>query len=483
MQKVRDIVKGYYNVIHFVVLTAVLFACCWTEVAVWIALAIALLFCFKLNKEMLLTTFLFMSSFEIVFNQTIIKLNILTLIKMIILCFIVVKYLIEVIKKERKLNFRIIIPVAMYIVFLMIPISILSIKIAIDTLVFFVLIYLIKECGDEISLLNPARGLAGGLIVSSLFSLFKNKSARLASLAIKVVESDSYVRFSGLKLHPNSFAVMAVICLAVLLLMMIMNKINFWEFFTLFIPIFAFGYQTISRNFVLGMFVCGLTFLIIYIFKFKLKSWKVLVCLALCVVSLIGILNVETTIYLKRFGVIQSSVEVNCSIVNCEAQSIQNAWENNSEYDQQESADYENLEYMSDEWWRAVYDGKIKYDPGRVGIWKMYIKDWFSSPTVFLFGRGTDAAPIGQMAAHNALIEIARRNGIVGILFLVAIIISFINFKQFKLKHFYPLLVLILPFLTMSFFESLNMHKEFYIFLILSSILIYRESGRKNHNE
>ena len=106
---------------------------------------------------------------------------------------------------------------------------------------------------------------------------------------------------------------------------------------------------------------------------------------------------------------------------------------------------------LTEEEFEMVLNGELFYDPGRIGIWKLYFLQIFQSPKSFLFGYGILGPVIGKMYhAHNSAIEFMYRFGFVGYILLILLIISIIGFKNLrKVKKFATLLIYIVGVYSM----------------------------------
>ena len=128
------------------------------------------------------------------------------------------------------------------------------------------------------------------------------------------------------------------------------------------------------------------------------------------------------------------------------------------------------------------YEGMNEHegDPGRLGLWKLNIDDWLSSPKTFLFGRGLDSPDIRDTMQHNVILRILVKTGIVGLLFFVfflfAIFYTLYKNKKFKFT-LAPLLILLTVF-SLGLIDLRYPQVRFFLFILFFIIAVSdRESS------
>lgn len=454
MNKTINFVKANFEFLNYIILSILLFLGCFFEIAIWLLLFYAVLICFFYNYEKIFALYLYLSTFIGLFSLSVSAPLITFDFFTYALCTIIlVKYIYEIIKFKEKLNLKTLIPILVFSVFLVLPIHNLNAFPIIKTILFFLVLYVINEKKEKISLSKIVFLFSLGLIVSSFFALFKSISPRLMEIIPSQFVENTF-RFSGLFLHTNNFALHTTICLSLLFFLRYQNKISTTQFLLLFTPIFIFTYLTLSRNFIFAFIIVLLLFLIFYLIKNKKKSLKfMLVFGAVLLISVLCCFN-TTKVYMLR--IISTGESITDDVE-------------------------EDTSYQTDEWWEDVYNGEIKYDPGRFGIWEMYLKDFSSSANQILFGKGVGSVGVGQMAAHNLFIETLWRYGVIGYLLILGIIISFIDFKKLKgnFKAYASLLLIILPYFCLALFESTPMDLVFYVPVILAFFEILKKKDEK----
>jgi len=210
------------------------------------------------------------------------------------------------------------------------------------------------------------------------------------------------LRFSSLTNNPNDLYpfIICAIC-----------AIFVWHLKTKKLPIFyfpiigvltAFGFLTISRGYFLVLFALVFVYLVSCIFVFRQKS-IIPISICLCVLAVGSICVLPFTI--QNFDRMPQDETVD--------------------------ANYEISE-------------TVKYDPGRLPIWKKNLSEWAQSPRTIFFGQGFAAPNIWQMNPHNFVVFILIKTGLVGLLlFLVFMcMLIYLVFKKTKFNVF--------PFLFLS---------------------------------
>ena len=471
MSNVINFVKKNFECLSYVVIVILLLLGCFFEVPMWILTFVGLLCAIFFSYEKILALYLFITPFEGLFTSTIFEGHLFDLITLGLIGILAIRYFYDVIKKGEKLNFKIIIPMAIFLLFCLLPIHNINIKEMLIIASKLGVFYVVYQKREQISITKLTVFFSLGFILSSFLSFLRPWSPRIIEIIPYFVENN-YIKFSGLLRHPNTYALLIAICMCSLLYLKLIKKISALYFYLLFIPMFIFGFMTISRNFVIGMGLALLLFIIFYIVKYKKAAFKFLSLSFVIGVVILACLNLEVRLYLVRFKIAPVEIVqdyIDTSVID------EDIYPPLDEVDE----DYE-YEYKSDEWWDAVYRGEIKHDPGRKGIWEMYLTDWASSPMTILFGRGAGSKSIGQMNAHNLFIQTLWDYGIIGYILLFGIIFSFIDLKAFKkqTKKLYLLILLILPYYVLSMFESLALQISFYIFLILSCNELLKEKNK-----
>lgn len=457
-------IKPRFEIINFVVITFLLLLSCFFEFAVLLCVIYAICVSVFYNKQQILCLYLYLKCFENTFNTT--NINFVGTIIQGLFGIFVLKYIIELIKNRSKLYLPTLIPIIIFLIYIILPNHIVEWWNYLHTTLFMLAIYILSCTKEKISLSRLSIIYGLGLIISCSFSLLRPLSSRLQEILFYEFNSEfGLSRFAGFFFHPNTLAIHVLIGLSMLLIVYYKNQISSFNFFALFVPLFCFGYIALSRNFIVALSLSIIIFAIFYILKYKKKALKfLLIAFGICLVIVLSMFS-YTKLYLQRFN-----------LINFDANSQNNITVQFGEI--LTTAEQEELPpKFSDEWWQMVYDGKIHYDPGRKGIWQLYLSKWKQSPTSILFGYGKSAPDIGRMSAHNLLLSLLYKYGLVGVGLIIWIILAFL--LQFKInKNKLPYLIILIPILFISLFEALGNFWLIYMF----SILIFKNFQNEKLN-
>jgi len=269
----------------------------------------------------------------------------------------------------------------------------------------FLLFVCVKNL-DKLKLEAVAFFLAGGILLSSLLGLFRGLIPRL-SLVIPEFEG----RFSALMVNPNSLYMIVLCAIAAILVLNVQNKMNKYLFSGVFAALTVIGIATLSRAFILIYFLLVLAFGLVKVLKARKNKVELKKTLLF-----IGVLCIAVTI-LFLIPPFQAIISRFASLTNL---------------DSQQSVD-------------------TLYDPGRWGLWKLYIETWASSAKNIIFGLGF-ASPIGPngvkaTSAHNVLVVLLAQTGLVGLalfgFMLFCVFKSVSSARRFGLDTWLPALALI----------------------------------------
>ena len=479
-EKLINCLSSRCSVLLFITLTVILFLLCFFNWAVWILIGFVVVASIFLNITYIIGLILFMVNFLVCFVYD--GNNLWNYIYLYLIFILGIKYIISLIKTEekrsikesvlnifKKVNWKILIPILILFIFWFLPIHSNGFNPVVGNILDFILLYLAFEMRNKINFPYIVQIFCLGLVLSGLMSLLRPVSERLQDV-MAYVTTNGYVRFSGLMTHPNQFAIISIIAISLLFILKYSNKISYINFYTLFISIFILGYCSISRDFIISFYIALVIFFIACVIKYKKRFLKAAVALVFIIIAISGIFFTETKINLVRLNVLPES-----SISKYQESSDVGETKIVFESDVNE-ADYVKF---SDEWWQFVYQGKIRYDPGREEIWSEYFNDWESSAATILFGRGLSQPYIGAMMPHNFYLFILWRDGIIGLLIQFFILFSFIDFNKLKeIKKYWVVFVLLIPYLFTCFFECGFMF--FYLFFMLCCGFLFDNKYEKD---
>ena len=451
--KITSLINGKYALVFFVVLTTLLYLSCFVDWAVFVLIAFVVIFGLFLDVNNIVAALLFMVSFLVCFSYG--DKNIWNYIYIYFVFLLGVRYVLYLFKNEEKLtfkqsivvalkriNWKILIPIMALFVYWVLPIHSNVLGTVVGNILDFVVMYLVFEMRKEIKFPYLIQIFCLGIVISCLTSLLQPISSRLQEIMVQVPPVNNYTRFAGLTTHPNQLSVFAFIALSLLLFLKYQNKISYINFYALFLAILIFGYCSISRGFIVAFIIALAIFMFMYALKNRKRAIKVFVALA-CVLFVVG-------------GVFIQETQLNFDRISNLSDNVVYSDQGNNKEEEIVEVDENGKEYVkfSDDWWVAVYNGEIRYDPGRAALWSEYINDWKSSLQTMLLGRGLSHVYIGCMSPHNLYLLLLWRDGIIGLLLQCAIIISFINFRKLKeIKKYYSILIVLAPYLFSCLFE------------------------------
>ncbi len=444
--------KKHSELIVVSLVVFLLFLTCFFEEIVPFVLIFCILSSTFLNFEKTLQLILFLLPF-----RSILTLNNSSLIfrfSVIVIIFgMGVKYLIELFKKNKKVNLKTFIPISIFLIFIVLPIH----KVKLSNFVYIagilILLYLIFEYKNELSLKKLIYSIFYGLIISSLFYLTNFISSRVeGNELINAISGFNTPRFAGLYEHPNIIGMRVLLLLIGLFVLRYKEEINNGQFIVMSIISFIIGYLTISRIFILCFVILLIIFSILYVVKKRKKGLILCANIFMAVLAVSVVLYKQSIIYLSRANILPDSVIVRLFDECAEKETNQ---------------DYGDLEYGSDEWYQACINGEIYFDFGRSGFRKEYLKNWGKDIQTMLFGRGVGAKEIGQMNAHDWFIETLWKHGIVGSILILLILLSFINYKKITKFSFAIFVLIVLPVIINCMFESVEYYYEITVMIML----------------
>ena len=430
-------IKKHYELMAYCVLVALFLGACFSPIFAWIVtIYVVLLAIILYDETKLIGLMLFIYCFYVLIayqkNSSLMVYGegLYSTLTTFIRLRIFFTFLIRVVRREQKINWKIIVPLGLFLVYMALPLHECNLESFINELLFWGLLYIVFEKRKSIDFCYLVRIFVAGLIISSCLAMLRDVSPLLKRLSSGGYYYNSF-RPSGLTEHINVFASMTMIAICALLILKFKNKISSVEFFVGFVPLFILGYLTISRSFIITVAIGIAIFIIFYIFQRKVESLTFVSILLtiICITSIV--FNGATWGYLKRFAT--------------------------ETYDVDFKAEYFK-EFFYDqpvEWRQDVLEGKVRFDPSRQGIYYLYFTDWTSSPQNILFGRGIARPWIGvHFAAHNIFLQELWEHGLIGCIFYFIIILSIIDWKKFKYwqKHLSSLII-ILPYLALRLVE------------------------------
>ena len=328
-----------------------------------------------------------------------------------------IKYIIQLIKKEKKLM---IVPLAISVVLVIYSFynyDYSGIATLMGSLGLLACLYLTVANFNEINKTKLIKYFVAGILCSSLIAGLIKLSPTLSEI-INVGEH----RFQALTTHTNYLQLECGFAIACLLWMYLKKKLNLTQFAVLSFFLMGIGFLTKSKTFLIIVTLLVLIFLVVQFFKDK----KIFAFSLFIILLMSFIFMDEMIAIVDRFFVSQ----------------------------------HKNL------WDRIL--------TGRYSIWKEYVSACTQSFSTIMFGYGVCASPaIGGLHAHSDYLQIWYRYGLVGILLIVALIVSYLMLVDKKSKqkwyNFIPLLILLLMSIEETLLPYLGL-----MFILMTVLTIER---------
>jgi len=424
MKKMWAVIKSNPEVTGYVMLATLITGACFLPELLWVVAVYALLFAFFLRNEfkiagLILFLYNFCSVLKyptiiFVFNFKYLSFSLFDFLVVTLQIFIILIYTLRLFHKEKKINFKILTPIVLFLIYCLLPVHNVDWNDLIMLLIPCLSIYVIFETRDKINFVNIVRVLLIAIILSCMLSLCYEFSEFINSCLQFHHSESGVVRFQGLTSHSMHLAALAMLGICSLLFIKVNQKIKNMEFYLYFIMVFTFGYLSISRAYMITVgFAVGL-FSLFYFMRYKSKSLKSIITI-IGIIALVSLIFLDVTkTYFIRF---------------------------NTYYESWVPANENEL--------KDLLTGKIEVNLIRSDLYKYYLMDWSSSLKTIFFGRGISSPLIGGpgMNAHNIFLQMLWEHGITGYIFLIIIFCSVINWKEIKnWKMYLPVLILLIPF-------------------------------------
>ena len=436
MVKVKAFVTKYAYWLFLCGLVALIAGACFTDLS-WVVLVYIAGCAVLLTPEQLVATFMFTWCFDGLPCFTGSPLNGFLWYYLLLLLagHYFYTYLVE---RRGRVNGRLLLVTSvfcLYVVLRSFPLN-AGIVYPIYTFGLFVLVY---EQREKLAFTNLLKVLAVGLIVSGVLGLLYYVSPYLKNLFLILPAeygsmepyAHDYYRFQGLTRWCTQYAGLATIVVGGLLLAKYQKRLNDYWFYGLFVPVFIFAYQTLTRTFLLCALVALIIFAVAVCWRDRRQAWRTLVPLA-------GILVAVAVIFFTA------------TMGNFERIFHDNAME---------GAPLE-VSKITDEDWAAIKEGDGSYYDilGRRVLWSFYASDWVSSVTNLLWGQGVTHVLFSASTPHNWYLYFVWKYGLVGLVLFGAMFALMINWRQWRTKRFWvrlaPCLILVVPILLHGVFDD-----------------------------
>ena len=376
-----------------------------------------------------------------------------------------VRHIIKLIKTKEKPNLSIVVSVIIYLIILVLPIRtgldgskshFASFEYIASVAIVMALVYIVLKNREGFNFLIPIRLFICGLLMSCIYGLFYNVSDRLQCVITYSDYFDSVARFSGLFTGSNMLAIMSAFAFFITLYLYFSKKIQREAYLYTLIS-FVAGYSTMARSFLYTAIICFVLYAIFVVIRDKKQSYKeILPFLAIFII--IALIMFDTTKnHIRRLTL----------------DDLTNGYSNSTD--------------------KTIEEMEQMHDPGRGGLFKWYFKDFMSSITTILLGRGIAHPWKWGLSSHNTYLQSLWCTGIVGTLILCVIILLFIKaFTNLKLIDIIKLIftnpaiyVLFIPILALLFIENLffKMQCTVAVLLITSALLVISKNKEKTEEK
>lgn len=343
-----------------------------------------------------------------------------------------IRYIIGIVKKNRKLYLEpLILTLVILVFFSFIHYKIDDNGILQGAIIIAVLIgcYLTFSFRDKIdaykSTLAGLCGLVVSLVLSAATLIFKNYTFPIAANW-----GGKLVRFQGLTFNPNYLSILCICILTFCIYNLINRNGKRWINAAGIVLCTISGLLTMSKAFLVILCLVTIYVLIVLVRKFKKKSlFAILPMLAVIVLLLFCFKDFFKTL-LERF------------IAGSEKDTLLS-----------------------------------KITTGRTRIWSEYVAAITSSISEMLFGVGLFTMDLPINSPHNTYLFYLYRLGFIGIILLILLAMSYYKCSDKKIKiNFYNLLPLTM-FLILGL-EEMVINERFFIFFVIGLIMLSRSEDK-----
>ena len=346
---------------------------------------------------------------------------------------IILKYVIDIVKKRRKFY------VLPFVLTTMIALVFSLINYGYDTIgleqgalvvILLYVIYFIFVYRDQININKCYKHLVYGIAISMALGLIVMLFQEHYAYEMFYFDG-TYKRLKLFSFHQNHLAMHACFAISYFMYLILNKKYVLWFNIVCVAFCMIVGLWTLSKAFILMMAIFFVYLAIYLICKYKWKSLKVILPV-IVVMALMGfVFKGFVTKILDRF----LAYNTTSSFIN-------------------------------------------RITTGRSAIWYRYLKETTSSVPKLLFGVGLFSKELVSIGAHNVLIFLVYRMGLVGLIALGTLAFSYYKLSgvkfSFKLRHILPFSAyFILSFNEMIFSD------RFFLYLVFGIVLMSKQYEEK----
>ena len=431
MVKVKAFVTKYAYWLFLGGLAVLLFGACFTNLN-WVILIYLAGCAVLMTPEQLVATLFFTYCFDgLPLDEVFIHYYLLSLLAG--------HYLYQLIERRGRVSGRLALVTMVFCLFILLrawPLRYYTVVVIFDIIMFF----LVYEQREQFVFTNLLKVLAVGLIVSGVLGLLHNVSPYLkrifsylpAEFGSMEPYAHDYYRFQGLTVWCTQYAGLATVVVCGLLLAKYQKRLNDYWFYGLFVPVFIFAYQTLTRTFLLCVLVALIIFAVAVCWRDRRQAWRTLVPLA-------GVLVAVAVVFFTA------------TMGNFERIFHDDAMAGGSDWD---------LSQITEDGWADIKAGDGSYYDllGRRVLWSLYASDWVSSVTNLLLGQGVSHVLFSAHTPHNWYLFLAWRYGVVGLVLFGTMFALMVNWRHWCTKRFWqrlaPCLLLVVPLLLQAVFDD-----------------------------
>ena len=454
-----------YRLVIYGLLTVLLIGACFSSAFVYIFAIVTPLVSLFLPFTHVLNLYIFIFPFKQLLHITTLEHASLFfyIVKLLLQGNLVLQHFILSIKNHTKCNWILLSLLAIFSIYLILPPHAFTLTSAVNELSSLALIYVIYQERDRVDFSSFTKVIAYSITISSLLVLLKPYAARLAALIPDATVENGYPRETMLYVYVAPL-------LALFCILRFYHKVDNSYFCLVNAIVLTFVIRNVTRGNLLATLLVFCIFSIMYLIKHKQNAFNSLLMfsIVLVVVMLFTLGPLTQTVYRVSNTTSFETGRNEQTIIN----------EINNEPIKTEIRDNKEQEL------EQILRGEVYYDPGRIGLWKLYTKTIFSSPTTLLFGKGIGAPYIGQMMPHNIVLYMFYRYGLIGICFIIGIFIWCLrcsNFKFRDIRYYYPMLIFLIPTILAALIDSTPymQNYNFWLFLIATCQFIHKQIHTK----
>lgn len=366
-----------------------------------------------------------------------------------------IRFFIDIIKKRKRINWAFTITTALFLVFILAFANYNALSYLFSLVLGIGLIYIAYCYKDDIDFKQLVLLFSFGLLFSVFSGLFRPVLKRLEAFSVYFYDY-RMPRFAGASSNPNILGGELALCLACIFALFVNKqlKVLFWPLVAIFL---IAAISTISKATFIILVSIYVLFVIVYLIKNRSKkSWLTILISTVFIVSILLIFNNKISVLFRRMG---DSITTTTTVTTVEG------------VNKQTTSTSFNINQFS---------------TGRTELWVQYIKESLSSTRYALVGHGVGADFIGSynnsvgFGPHNTFIQALYYTGIVGYLFILAMMITAFDFKRIKEFKLHNLITFLAFGLYLFAIEFFSFRLSIYLILILPALFYKNEPINSN---